>query len=316
MWRRSSAARASRSAMTTASRSEAMPAPSWTSGARAAPPFRSRPCSTVRKAPWCRWCATIAWRRAVSASASYRAAMPRFAKASTKATWWCRAPAPSCAKATACGRLSGAPPAPAPHARAFSGKVDAGFPKENATKYEFLDRFPIQPNRKAVSVLDDHLRRPSRRGARLHRVIDQRLAQRPGGAGHAMRTGDDLVEGALDPRTVVVGEGQRRLQLHRMIAVAGHKAQNLVLLEQRNGDELAEQSGVHGLQRVPRRLELERARWPELDADHEALAAHVLHQFVALGHALQRGEQPPALLRRILHQALAFHHVEGGDAGR
>jgi hypothetical protein len=34
--------------------------------------------------------------------------------------------------------------------RAFSGKVDAGFPKENATKHEFLDRFPIQPNRKAV----------------------------------------------------------------------------------------------------------------------------------------------------------------------
>src|SRR5262245_23542076 len=40
----------------------------------------------------------------------------------------------------------------APHrlpVEAFSGKVDAGFPKENATKYELLARFPIQPNRKA-----------------------------------------------------------------------------------------------------------------------------------------------------------------------
>jgi hypothetical protein len=27
--------------------------------------------------------------------------------------------------------------------RAFSGKVEAGFPKENATNYESADRFPI-----------------------------------------------------------------------------------------------------------------------------------------------------------------------------
>src|SRR5262245_30673910 len=33
---------------------------------------------------------------------------------------------------------------------AFSGEADAGFPKENETKYEFVDRFPVQPNRKPV----------------------------------------------------------------------------------------------------------------------------------------------------------------------
>src|SRR4029453_11960565 len=31
-----------------------------------------------------------------------------------------------------------------PVSRAFSGKVDAGFPKENATEHEFLDRFPME----------------------------------------------------------------------------------------------------------------------------------------------------------------------------
>jgi hypothetical protein len=34
--------------------------------------------------------------------------------------------------------------------RAFSGKVDTGFPPENATNKEQLERFPIQPDREAL----------------------------------------------------------------------------------------------------------------------------------------------------------------------
>jgi hypothetical protein len=34
--------------------------------------------------------------------------------------------------------------------RAFSGKVDTGFPSENATNKEELERFPIQPDREAL----------------------------------------------------------------------------------------------------------------------------------------------------------------------
>jgi hypothetical protein len=34
--------------------------------------------------------------------------------------------------------------------RAFSGKVDTGFPSENATNKEQLERFPIQPDREAL----------------------------------------------------------------------------------------------------------------------------------------------------------------------
>jgi hypothetical protein len=34
--------------------------------------------------------------------------------------------------------------------RAFSGKVDTGFPSENATNKEQLERFPIQPDPEAL----------------------------------------------------------------------------------------------------------------------------------------------------------------------
>jgi hypothetical protein len=34
--------------------------------------------------------------------------------------------------------------------RAFSGKVDTGFPSENATTHEEVERFPIQSNREAL----------------------------------------------------------------------------------------------------------------------------------------------------------------------
>ena len=35
-------------------------------------------------------------------------------------------------------------------ARAFSGKMDTGFPQDNATKQKLLDRFPIQSNWEAI----------------------------------------------------------------------------------------------------------------------------------------------------------------------
>ena len=58
------------------------------------------------------------------------------------------------------------------------------------------------------------------RGARAHRVFDQRLAQRPDGAWNAVRAGDDGVEGLHDPVAVLVGDDERREQLDRVAAVA------------------------------------------------------------------------------------------------
>jgi hypothetical protein len=46
--------------------------------------------------------------------------------------------------------LAGTRTAATSAARAFSGKVDTGFPSENATTQKEVERFPIQSNRKAL----------------------------------------------------------------------------------------------------------------------------------------------------------------------
>ena len=67
-----------------------------------------------------------------------------------------------------------------------------------------------------------------------------------------MRIGDDVVERLFDPRAVFVGDGQRRQQLDRMIAVPGDLREQFVVVEQRNHDQLAEQSATRGFQQIPR----------------------------------------------------------------
>src|SRR5256885_11891492 len=89
-------------------------------------------------------------------------------------------------------------------------------------------------------------------------MLDQRLAERPYRAG-AVAVGDDVIEGTHDPVAVLIIDDQRRNELHGVAAVASDLRQDLVLLEQRDGDELAEQSLARRLQHVPRCLELERA---------------------------------------------------------
>src|SRR5882757_8833972 len=75
-----------------------------------------------------------------------------------------------------------------------------------------------------------------------HRVIDQRLAERPDRAGDLVAAGDHGIERLLDPVAVFLRDGQRRQQLDGVAAVAGDLGQDLVVLEQRHGDELAEQA--------------------------------------------------------------------------
>src|SRR5689334_20998413 len=77
-----------------------------------------------------------------------------------------------------------------------------------------------------------------------HRVVDQRLAERPDRAGDLVAAGDDGVEGRLDPFAVLVADDERRQELDGVAAVAGDLGQDLVILEQRHGDELAEQALV------------------------------------------------------------------------
>src|SRR6266478_6158753 len=92
---------------------------------------------------------------------------------------------------------------------------------------------------------------------RLHRVADQRLAERPYRTRYPMGGGNDVVEGVLDEVAILVRDDEGRQQLYGVARVSGHLSQHLVVLEQRNCDELAEQPFIRSLQKIPACLELQ-----------------------------------------------------------
>src|SRR5579871_1547866 len=91
----------------------------------------------------------------------------------------------------------------------------------------------------------------------LYGIADQRLAKRPDRARNAMRCGDDVIEGVLDQVAVLIRNDERLQQLYGVARVPGDLGQHLVVLEQRDGDELAEQPLVRGFQEIPACLELQ-----------------------------------------------------------
>ncbi len=84
--------------------------------------------------------------------------------------------------------------------------------------------------------------------ARSRGVADQGLAKRPDGARHAVAAGDDLVERADDPAAILVCDDESGQQLDGVACVSGDLTEDLVFLEQRNGDELAEQTLIGGFE--------------------------------------------------------------------
>src|SRR3954468_14068610 len=85
-----------------------------------------------------------------------------------------------------------------------------------------------------------------RAAAAASSVADQRLAERPDGARHAVTAGDHLVERAHDPIAILVVDHQGRQQLDRVAGMSRHLTEDLVFFEQRDGDELTEQTLVGG----------------------------------------------------------------------
>src|ERR1700730_11939915 len=85
---------------------------------------------------------------------------------------------------------------------------------------------------------------PERAASRrfTHGVVDQRFAERPDRAGNLVAGRDHRIERRHDPVAVLFGDGQWRAQVYRVAAVAGDLGQDLVILEQRHRDELAEQA--------------------------------------------------------------------------
>ena len=72
-----------------------------------------------------------------------------------------------------------------------------------------------------------------------------------------MSGGNDVVEGVLDQIAIFVGDDEGRQQLYGVARMPGDLSQHLVVLEQRDGDQLAEQSLVRGFQKVPACFELQ-----------------------------------------------------------
>src|ERR1700693_4341061 len=81
--------------------------------------------------------------------------------------------------------------------------------------------------------------------ARLDGMADERLAVRPDGTRYTMSISDHGLERTFDPLAVRIGNDQRRQKLDRGNIVTRNLAQNLMLREERNCDELAEQAFVH-----------------------------------------------------------------------
>src|SRR6185437_15006228 len=81
-------------------------------------------------------------------------------------------------------------------------------------------------------------------------IVDQGLAERPDRAGDLMAGGDHVIERPLDPIAVLFGDIQGRQQLDRVTAVTGDLSEDLVVLEQWDRDELAEQALVRRLEHI------------------------------------------------------------------
>src|SRR6188768_1746698 len=93
--------------------------------------------------------------------------------------------------------------------------------------------------------------------SRPHGVTDQRLAQGPDRARHLMTVRNRGVECAHDPVAIRIRQHKRRDELDRVAALARGLAEDLVVLEQRDCDDLTEQAFLRGFQHTPGGLELE-----------------------------------------------------------
>ena len=97
-------------------------------------------------------------------------------------------------------------------------------------------------------------------------VVGQGFAERPNRARHAMAICDDCIEGAFDPLAIRLRDYKRRQKLNGGVCVASDLDEDLVVLEQRDRDELTKQAGADRFEQGPRCLELERAGRSEFNA--------------------------------------------------
>ena len=82
-------------------------------------------------------------------------------------------------------------------------------------------------------------------------MAGQVFSERPYSTRDAVAFGDDGVKTAQDPITVRIGDNKWRQKLDRMAGMTGGLTQQFMLFEERNRNELAEQTRPCGLKGVP-----------------------------------------------------------------
>jgi hypothetical protein len=119
-----------------------------------------------------------------------------------------------------------------------------------------------------------------------------------------------------EPVHLGLPDDERRDQLDDLEVVARDLGEDPVLVEQRVHHGLREQALAGGLQRGPRRAQLPRRGPGELDADHQAPAAHVRHHVVLLDQPGQPLAQQVAHPAGVGHHLVGVEHVQRREAGR
>ena len=66
-----------------------------------------------------------------------------------------------------------------------------------------------------------------------------------------MAVGDDLAARRYHPIAILLGDDERRQELHGMARVSCDLRQDVMILAERDGDQLAEKSRAHRLQHYP-----------------------------------------------------------------
>ena len=66
-----------------------------------------------------------------------------------------------------------------------------------------------------------------------------------------MRVRNHLLERLLDPIAIRIGDDQRGQELYRVIGVSCYLTEDLVLLQQRDHDELAKQPAARRFEQIP-----------------------------------------------------------------
>ena len=82
-------------------------------------------------------------------------------------------------------------------------------------------------------------------------MANQIFSERPYSAGDAVAFGYDGVKTAQDPITVRIGNNKCGQKLDRMASMTRDLAQQFMLFEKRDRNELAEQTRPRGLKGVP-----------------------------------------------------------------